>query len=41
MIKELTDDNNNKKKNVFDLDEYSNLFVDNNNQQENSIISTV
>ena len=40
MIKELTNDNNSKKKNIFDLDEYSNLFVDN-NQEENSIVSTV
>ena len=34
MIKEITDDNKSKKKNIFDLDEFnisSDLFVDNNN----------
>lgn len=44
MIKEITNDNS-KKRNIFDLDEYnvsSELFVDNNNNQdENSIVSTV
>ena len=46
MIKEITDDNNTKNKNIFDLDEFnmsSDLFVDNNNnnQDENTIVSTV